>query len=46
MYYVFQLQDILDYERIAKDMIHEIKLEKLDLDRINYNAFLAYAAIK
>lgn len=46
MYYAFQLQNILDYEKIAKDTIHEIKLEKLDPSRINHNAFLAYAVVK
>ena len=46
VYYAFQLQNILDYERIAKDMIHEIKLEKLDLEKINHNAFLAYTTIR
>lgn len=46
VYYAFQLQNILDYEKIAKDTIHEIKLEKLDLSRINYNAFVAYSTVK
>ena len=45
-YYLFQLQCILDYERIAKGLIHEIKLEKLDVNQVNYNTFLAYAAMR